>query len=287
MNQEPRTDRGRLPRSVSQYVLASPARTTLGRFTEGFGATGQGWRYLMANPTLWRYALVPIALNLLIATVALITMVWFAYQVFTAIHSGWVSDLPAWLKWIATAGEVVLGLILLLICLAGTMVIWFVGSNLICGYFYGVLAEKTEHLLGTPPEQLRPTSLKAELLDTILSVTVLIVANVGLLLLNVIPLLGGLVALILSFLIGWSVLGIDFLGYPLYLRGMRRMSQYDYGRAHFPQTLGLGASVFLMEFIPIVGAFFMTIAVIGAVLLRHRIEKDLPGLTLPPLPSRP
>ncbi len=42
-------------------------------------------------------------------------------------------------------------------------------------------------------------------------------------------------------------------------------------------TIGLGAAVFLFEFIPVVGAVFLTTAAVGGVLLQRRIQPSAEG----------
>jgi hypothetical protein len=57
---------------------------------------------------------------------------------------------------------------------------------------------------------------------------------------------------------------------PRSLRGERRIAQFRYARGISRQTVGLGAAAFLFQFVPIIGAVFLTSAVVGAVLLHRR-----------------
>ena len=71
------------------------------------------------------------------------------------------------------------------------------------------------------------------------------------------------------------ILGAEFLGYPLELRGQRWRDRQAFAKQWVGATVGLGIVVTGLMLIPIVGAVFQTTAVVGAVLL-HRKLTGLP-----------
>jgi uncharacterized protein involved in cysteine biosynthesis len=137
-------------------------------------------------------------------------------------------------------------------------------TGIFCGYFYGRLAEKTERMLGMNDDEIQSIPLVYEAADTVINVFALtLVSAMGL-----IPVVGSIVGVIGSFLL----LGLDQFGYPLALRGRRRYLQFGYAKENAAETCGLGAAVFLCEFIPIFGAALLITGVVGAVLLYRRLE---------------
>ena len=68
-----------------------------------------------------------------------------------------------------------------------------------------------------------------------------------------------------------STLGFEYFDYLLSLRGLRRSEKLAFARRRRPFTLGLGTSVAVLAFVPIINAVFLTTAVVGAVLLHKRL----------------
>jgi hypothetical protein len=65
-------------------------------------------------------------------------------------------------------------------------------------------------------------------------------------------------------------MGLDYLGYPLSLRGVPRWRQFPVGFRESARISGLGLFVSFCELVPILGALPLTTAVIGAVLLNRK-----------------
>lgn len=64
----------------------------------------------------------------------------------------------------------------------------------------------------------------------------------------------------------------DYFDFPLSLRGKRRQEKREFTRRHRAHTLGLGATVFMVSFVPVVGSLILATAAVGAVLLYRRLE---------------
>ncbi|MDP6446991.1 MAG: EI24 domain-containing protein, partial [Pirellulaceae bacterium] len=165
----------------------------------------------------------------------------------------------------------------LLVCGGLTILMWKLMEGVLCGYFYGILVEKVERSLGIAEDEITSISFLYNLVDTIINLTLLISVNVVFFMLNFFPIIGGLAALVLSTGFTWFILGVDFLNYPLALRGVRRLDQFRYGRRHLGHNVGIGGAIFFFEFLPIIGAILVTSTAVGAVLLHRKIENAQPS----------
>jgi uncharacterized protein involved in cysteine biosynthesis len=210
--------------------------------------------------------------NLFITALVLATLIATVTWFLTVVHPGLTAGLAGWRWWLAVAVEIAVAVVLLILCGGAAVLTWRFLTGVLCGYFYGKLAEEVEQLLGTPQAELRSISFGYEVVDTALHLFLLVTVNVFFLVLNFVPIVGSAAALAGSTGFTWFLLGIDYLGFPLALRGTRRLDQLHFGRRRLAHTLGLGLAVFFLEFIPFVGAVFLTTAVVGAVVLHRRIS---------------
>lgn len=258
--------------TTQQYLMQPPARTWSGKFAEGATVPLLGFRYMNRHPRLWRYAILPIVVNAVITGLAFLMLIVVAGWLITDLHPRLVESLDSSLQWLAIIAEIAIAALILLVCAIVTVLIWKLLSGILCGYFYGQLAEQTERELGLGPQELKSITFVYELIDTVINLSLLIFVNGCIFSLNILPLVGGLLSVVLSFTFTWYLLGVDSFSYPLAMRGVRRWSQFRYGREHGMHTLGLGSAIFLFEFIPIFGALLLTTATVGSVLLHRRIQ---------------
>jgi len=230
----------------------------------GIAAPLEGLRYLVAHAELWRYAILPIVLNVLVTGLVLLILVgagaWFAVRIHPSFS-------PTW--W-GTVLEILAGAGILVVALALAAIAWLLLNGILCGHFYAKLAKRVELQLGTPPEALREVPLGQQIVDTFRDVGALLAINIGLLLLNIVPLVGSVAALLLGVYFDGFIFGRDYLDYPMSLRGMPRAMKLQLARSHRWQTIGLGTGVFAFTLVPIIGSVLNAGAAVGAVLLFHR-----------------
>ncbi|MEQ8790788.1 MAG: EI24 domain-containing protein [Pirellulaceae bacterium] len=255
-----------------EFLSAPLGASRAARFRDGLTAPYSGLQFLNRHRALWRYAILPTLVNLLITVLVLAMLASMVAWFFTVVHPWSTGGLSGWQWWLAVAAEIAAAVVLLIVCGGAAVLTWKFLTGVLCGYFYGKLAEEVENKLGAPSQPLQSISFVYEVVDTALHLALLVTANILFLLLNFVPIAGSAVALLGSTGFTFFLLGIDYLGLPLALRGTRRLDQFQFGRRHLEHTLGLGAAVFFLEFIPIFGALFLTTAVVGAVLLHRRIE---------------
>ena len=247
----------------------------------GIAAPLEGLRYLVAHAELWRYAILPIVLNVLVTGLVLLILVgagaWFAVRIHPSFS-------PTW--W-GTVLEILAGAGILVVALALAAIAWLLLNGILCGHFYAKLAKRVELQLGTPPEALREVPLGQQIVDTFRDVGALLAINIGLLLLNIVPLVGSVAALLLGVYFDGFIFGRDYLDYPMSLRGMPRAMKLQLARSHRWQTIGLGTGVFAFTLVPIVGSVLNAGAAVGAVLLFHRWPEAQSLTTTPPAGSPP
>jgi len=235
-------------------------------FYDGLAAPWAGLRFIANNPTLWRYGVLPIAVNLLITGLLLFLLIGTGFWFFPAMHSYF----DAGYFWrIVEALAVVAAAMAALVMLVAA---WLMLQAVLCAWFYDRLARQVEFRLGTNPAELHDAPLTAQALDSIRAVGFILAANAGCLVVQLIPVAGSVLGLCGSYYFTCSTLGFEFFDYTLSLRGLRRTEKLAFARRHRWHTLGLGTAVAALAFVPIVNAVFLTTAVAGAVLLRKRIN---------------
>ena len=248
-------------------VGAIPSRESWGvAFRRGFAAPWEGFGYLCQHPRLWWYGVVPVVLNLLITGAVLLLLlvaaVWFVVYLHPLFPAGW--------GWVALEVLCAFGVLLLAVGLA--LIVWAFLQGSLGGYYLTKLAREVELHLGLSPDQMREVSWGYQFLDACRDVSALVAINGGFLLLHVVPGIGSVVGVAGSLYFDSMLFGEDYFDYPLALRGKRRHEKKDFIRRNRYYTLGLGAAVFLANFIPLVGAVLLATAVVGAVLLHRRLE---------------
>lgn len=206
-------------------------------FFHGLRAPWRGLRQVW-QPGLRRYALVPLVIN---AALFIAAMTWLVTTLDSTLRE-WLPDWLAGLLYPVLAFA--LGLLTLLL---STQL-----ANLLAAPFNNRLAQRVEALLGHPPDTpARP--LWAEALFTFGGETRRLIHFLGwalvLLVLGFVPILG----LLAPF--GWLLLGawlmaLQYLDYPLGLRGLDFAAQRRMLRRHLGFSLGFGLGAQLLHLLP-------------------------------------
>jgi CysZ protein len=233
---------------------------------EGFTTPLAGFSYMTRNPRLWRYAVWPIVLNVLITIALLALLIWAG----SAIYGHYEPRLPA-----GVWGDLSRFAIIVLLLIAGggvAVASWLLLNGVLCGHFYGRLAAQVEIQLGVAPGDLRELSLTYQAVDVVRDVSALTLINLACLVLGFVPVLGALTAPVVAFYYDSLVFGIEYLDFPLALRGWRREDKWAFAKRHRWHTVGLGSAVFLCNFVPILGSVMLACAAAGAVLLNRKLQ---------------
>jgi CysZ protein len=252
-------------------------RTKPALIREGMTAPLAGWQVMRRHPALWRYAVIPVILNLLITLLILVALVALAVYFSVKLHPRFA---PTWTDRLLEAGTI---LLLVILAVGAALATWVLLNGILCGYYFGKLAREAEIRLGMPADQIRDITFRHQVVDTCRDLAAVIGINLGVLALNIVPGLGTVIAVPVGAYFNALLLGRDFLDFPLGLRGLRRDARQAIVRQHRWETVGLGAAAFLFLLIPILGAVVSATAVVGAVVLNRRWSASPQVPT--PLPS--
>jgi len=217
------------------------------------------------HPSLWAYGVWPVVLNVIVAMV-----VWLGAFLLGQWLVGWATeelgdglwDQIKW--WIYFTG-------MLLLTLAVGFISYLVLMSVFCGFAFSKLARNVELHLGAKEEDLAEVSTWGGVVDALRASLKLVVVNVLLLVLHVVPGVGSLAAVSLGLYVDAFILGSEFLGFPLELRGKRWLERQEFAKTWRGATLGIGLVVTGLLLIPVVGAVFQTTSVVGAVLVHRRL----------------
>jgi CysZ protein len=232
---------------------------------EGFLIPLDGLGYMMEHRDLWRYAVLPFVFNLLITLVLLGLLILGLY----GFHSWWQ---PPWVSgWVAAVAEVLVGILLAVVSLGLALIAWVVLQAVLCGFFYEKLAAAVERRLGVGEDEIREVPFWLGLLDVLRDLTFLVLMLIIVALLPFVPIVGLLIAPVVALYVQTVVIGREFLGFSLSLRGARWKQKRRFIKRHRAHTVGLGAACLFLALTPIVGAALLSPAVAGAVILHRRL----------------
>jgi CysZ protein len=238
--------------------------TRMGRFGNGFVAPMEGLVHMWRRPGLWRFAIVPVLLNLAVTLLVLVMLLGAA-----AVFIVWIHPLfPG--TWWGIVLEVIAVAVVVMVAAALGAGVWLLLNGILCGHFHAKLAAEVERGLGGGPAVLVELPVGARARDTARSVAAVVGTTFGLLLLNVIPVVGSVAAVVLGFYLNGFHFGAGMLDLPMSLRGMRWAEKLAECRRRRWETVGLGDAVMLFNFLPVIGSVLQATGVVGAVLMYRR-----------------
>ncbi len=131
---------------VADLLKRIPSQNKWGAFCDGLRTPWDGFVYLCHYPSLWRYGLIPVVLNLLITAGVLLIFMALSSEIVVLIHQRF----PEGWGWLILEVTCVAALLLLII--GGALVTWMLLQGILCGHFYGKMAKQIELQLGTAPK---------------------------------------------------------------------------------------------------------------------------------------
>jgi len=225
------------------------------------------------HPGLWRYAIWPTLLNIVISTLVLVWLIVLCVGII-----GWRASGDGDVTWWSVTREVLIAVGLLVLALGLTLAVYWLAQGILMGHFFSKLAGKVERQLGVEPDELGEVSFRYQVIDAVIDTSLLLGVLFAFLVVQIIPVLGT----VLGF-VGWTyangyILGRDVMDHPLKLRGQRRAERRAFGRRHRGVVVGMGLVVFLLNLVPVAGAMLQTTSVVGAVLMyRQMREAETPA----------
>lgn len=236
----------------------------------GLGDLGSGFRFLNQHPRLWGWVIAPAILTLLIL-IGLIAGV--AHLVDPAVDwlTGW---LPGFVQGIASA---LVWLIVIVGLGAGAMLIFVAIVGIVAGPFNEMLSEAVEARLSgkTGPKfsfGAFARSFLVGLAHGLRRLAVAVFCFVLLFVLGFVPVIGTIAGLVLGFYFTARSAAYDSYDAVLARRDFSYSDKLAYLAQHRSRTLGLGAGVTAMLFVPVLNLAALGIGAAGATIAVCRVS---------------
>lgn len=255
--------------------MSEPAAITSGtavqRFWRGFRYPMRGLRYLRDHPDLWGWVAIPAALNLGLFVLGLVStwlaaprllgLVWTQPEHGLAVALWFIS---AWILRLGLAAVVGMGVYLV--------------AGVLSAPFNEVISERVEQAeLGDAGE---PFGLQVFLRDTGISVLHSLASLLAygavmlpLLALNLLPAVGSVLSMVLSWAVTGAFLAREMLDGVTSRRRMSLGAKVRLVRTHLALMEGFGVAMNLMLWVPLLNFLCLPIGVVGATLLYCDLEK--------------
>jgi CysZ protein len=239
-------------------------------FLQGLSAPFHGLAFLWRNRSLWKYAWIPLLINIaLFAGLGAVFVTLFPDLIHRVLPEGnaWYWAVLSVLLWVV--GSILLGIFFLF---AFTVV-----GNIIAGPFNDLLSERVEELVrGTPSipppsfaQQLRNVGRSA--LESLKRLVFYLAGSLVLLLWNLIPGAGTLIYAVTSGAWTFLFLALEFADYYLARYWTRFWTRWARIWSQRWASLGFGAGSGLLLLIPLLNLLLIPGAVTGATLLWLRL----------------
>ena len=245
-------------------------------FKEGFVFMIRGFTFLAARPKLWVWAVLPTIVNLLL--LGLMVGVFFHYYSslysWLAAHLG-ISEIAGPLSWwqhllnaLIFVAEMLIKALIVLLTLVLLLLVSYGLSFVVAGPFNDALSERVERIAtGMEPP---PFSLSRFIKETVRTIKVesikaaiLLAIPVVLFLLSFIPVVGGPLYIVLTFIFGAWDIGFCFADIPNSRRALPFKERWKFAREQRWALIGLG----LGFVIPFFSLIFAAPMVVGGTLL--------------------
>jgi CysZ protein len=241
----------------------------MSRFVSGLIVPLRGLSYLASHPTLAPLAALPALVNL---------VVWAGIVALILGRAGRLVDalVPAsgWAHYLLYVPALVLAYLVVLVVAA--VLVHFFGS-LVAAPFNDLLSARVERLEGRQVDEeggvLRALArFGGSLIDELKKWGLYVVCLVALAPLLLVPIAGQLAWPVASSLVTFWFLAYEYLDYPFSRRGFRFADRRAFCWTHFRPMVGMGISVTVTTFVPLVCFVLMPLSVVGGTLLYLDLE---------------
>lgn len=232
-------------------------------FVSGFFSLWSAFRFVVTNPSLYKYVAIPFIINVVVFSAA----IYWGYDLFANLAGQYFSAQDPWYWQILAA---VVKFTAALITLVVVFFAFTVVGNLIAAPFNDVLSERTERLM-TGNHIDEPFSLAQfakdmwrVMLDEVRKMSIFVVLMVVALLFNFLPGVGSLIYAVLSVGLTLYFLIIEYTGYVFGRKHLGFKDQRKFIAQNRLGALGFAVAVMCMLFIPFVQFLTIPIAVVAA-----------------------
>ena len=243
----------------------------------GFRIAWRGIAFLGRHRTLWKWAILPTVINMVVFTLAFALFVFF-YQDLYGLATGFLPQTPprTWYAWFWVAPLRFLGwgigLLLLLTALVVLYVLFLLLGTTIAAPFLDVLAQRVEGLVtgrlqeehATPIGEVR--NMGISILDELTKLGFFLLAQLAFLILALLPVLTPLMALVAT-LFTILFLPLEYTGFAMDHRHLRFAQRRHFIWHHRWLMLGFGAAAFLTFLVPLLNFLCLPVLVTSGTLL--------------------
>ncbi len=235
-------------------------------WTVGFDYPFQGGRFILRNRGLLLYVLLPENINIVIW--AIVFGIGFYY------FFDWLDRLvPRGEVWYWTVVFIVLSVVFGFLLLLAMVYLFSMVGNIIASPFNDALAQRVEELLvGIGVNQ--RFSIRAMLkegrkaiIQELKRIAFFLAVLGGLALLNLLPIVGTALHILLGALATLIFLAIEYVGYAMDHRHLGLRARLSIIRANIEIILGFGCGVFVLLLIPLINFFCIPASVAGGTML--------------------
>jgi CysZ protein len=235
------------------------------QFVLGLSSIARGVGRLVSTPTLWAYAVAPVAVTLaVLVTIAILLMgPALAWAKGLVGESAWTSGIVAALYWIVFAA-------LLLFTFSALV-------RVVAAPFLALLADRSvEELSGAPAPQAPGGKFVRWVARPFAESVAILLIHLGVTLVALPLLLVPVVGAVVFGAVMMGLVGLDFLDVALSGRGLVLGERLVWIGRHAAACFGLGIGAGLLLLIPCVNALLLPAIVVGAVLLDASLSPDFP-----------
>ena len=228
---------------------------------------------LRRAPQLWSYVLIPIVVNLLVGATLYAGLLFAGLRAIDAAVAG----LPEW----AAVFGALLRVLLIVGLLIGTGFVLVRFGVVLGSPWYAKLSSQIEqNLLGRPPLEAQGGSgafvrdLGRALRFELQKLLLVLVFGLGVLLLNVLPVAGQILATVAGIALGATIACLDFLDYPLERRLLSFRQKLGLIRRNLPATAGFGLVCLALVSVPFLNLLAIPLCVAaGTLFFCERISR--------------
>lgn len=228
----------------------------------GASDVSKGIAVLRKHPDLWKWLLAPAAMSLAILVALIASIVHFVDPLVGSI----VGHLP---HVVASLAGTLLAIIVVVLMATGGLLVFVALAGVVSGPFNELLSERIEARLrghAVPPFVMRQFVREASLgvVHGLRRLVVAVVATILVFAIGMIPGIGAVAALVLGLWFASRAAAYDCYDAVLARRGMAYGAKLAYLAEHRARTLGLGATVTAMLFVPGLNLIALGLGTAGA-----------------------
>lgn len=236
-------------------------------FINGIMASYEALKFLAKKPKVLPLALLPLLVGLVVGSLSL----WLAFFILdfdsstTRATFEWNLEI-IWkilVSWTLIAWKIVQWIFL-------TVAFYLLGITLFCSFFYGLMVEKLEKILGLEAAETQSIEFLTQLKDGIKLLVFLVVGHSIILALHLLPLIGNLMAPLIGFAFQSFCIGMECFDFTLSMRGLVFQKKLQYCQSRLGWTLGNGSLTSFIMVIPLLNTCLLTLSIIGATFLHRR-----------------